>query len=38
VPQASAEECGAHRALLADIDKASKGKAVWRENVASTAG
>jgi DNA polymerase-3 subunit epsilon len=30
---ASAEECSAHAAVLADLDKASKGKAVWRETV-----
>ena len=35
---ATAEECAAHAAVLADLDKASKGKAVWRETVPATAG
>ena len=30
----SAEECTAHAALMADIDKASGGRAIWREAVA----
>ncbi len=30
---ASAEECAAHAAVIADLNKASKGQAVWRETV-----
>lgn len=30
----SAEECAAHAELIADIDKASGGRAIWREAVA----
>ena len=30
VLRASAEECAAHTAVMADLDMASKGKAVWR--------
>ncbi len=33
VLRASAEECAAHAAVMADLDKTSKGKAVWREPV-----
>lgn len=35
---ASAEECEAHAALMADLNKASKGKLVWREAVPEAAG
>jgi len=31
--RASAEECAAHLAVMADLNKASKGKAVWRDAV-----
>mgnify|MGYP000911172161 CR=1 FL=1 len=34
VLQPSAEELAAHRALLADIDKASRGKLVWQADLA----
>ncbi len=34
VLQASAEEAAAHQALLADVDKASNGRALWRPDVA----
>ena len=33
VLRASAEECAAHAVVMADLDKVSKGKAVWREPV-----
>ena len=33
VLRASAEECAAHLAVMADLNKASKGKAVWRDAV-----
>ncbi len=33
---ASAEECAAHRAWLIDLDKASKGRTVWRDEVAAS--
>ena len=33
-PQPSAEELAAHRALLADIDKASRGKLLWQADLA----
>ena len=35
---ASADECAAHAAVLADLGKASKGKTVWREDIAAAAG
>jgi DNA polymerase III subunit epsilon len=31
VRRATDEECAAHQALLADLDRASKGKTVWRQ-------
>jgi DNA polymerase III subunit epsilon len=37
VQAANAEECAAHRAWLADLDKATKGKVVWRESVPAPA-
>ena len=33
VLRASAEECAAHLVVMADLNKASKGKAVWRDAV-----
>ncbi len=33
VLRASAEECAAHLAVMADLNKASRGKAVWRDAV-----
>ncbi len=35
---ASAQECAAHAAVLAELDKASKGKLVWRDAVAAGGG
>jgi DNA polymerase-3 subunit epsilon len=37
VLRASAEECAAHAAVMADLNKASKGQAVWREAAAVQA-
>ena len=34
VLRASAEECAAHEAVLADLDQASGGRTVWRQSVA----
>ena len=34
VPAPSEQEVAAHAALMADVDKASGGKAIWREAVA----
>ena len=33
---ANAQECIAHETLLADIDKASKGKTIWRTTSLAT--
>jgi DNA polymerase-3 subunit epsilon len=34
LPAPSAEEIAAHRAVLADIDKASRGKLLWQADLA----
>ena len=37
VQEASAEECAAHEAMLADLDKASGGKTLWRRQAPTPA-